>query len=80
MARDSATLTNAYEGPTGLALTPLDPNFRENPYPILAALREHKIVIPFPQRDLHVQSTVQQVTPQEDEDPRPASGPTPVAT
>ena len=27
--------------PTGLQLTPLDPDFRENPYPILARLREH---------------------------------------
>jgi hypothetical protein len=27
--------------PTGLQLTPLDPSFRENPYPILALLREH---------------------------------------
>ena len=33
-----------YDGPTGLALTALDPGFRENPYPILAELREREPV------------------------------------
>lgn len=47
MAADGTTVARAegdgpgrYRGPTGIGLTALDPAFREDPYPILAALRE----------------------------------------
>ncbi len=42
---DSTTTSGGgYDGPTGLRLTALDPDFRENPYPILARLRESEPV------------------------------------
>ncbi len=37
---DAGSMSEGYDGPTGLALTALDPDFSEDPYPILARLRE----------------------------------------
>jgi len=41
---DDSGTSGGYDGPTGLALTALDPDFREDPYPILAELREREPV------------------------------------